>query len=649
VTEGRAGFRLKVLAGLVAVMFVALTTRLWFLQVLAYERSREAANQNAVRIVDVPAPRGRILDANGQVLVQNRRSLVVTVNRQEAGDHEEEIIFQLSKLLGLRPDELAARIDDPRYYVYQPVPVATDVQKRVALYIGEHASDLPGVDVARIPVRTYPNGSLAAHVLGYLGQISPDQLKDPSFAGYQAGDLVGVAGVEKVYEHYLRGSEGYVKYRVDSRGQNLGEIGHQDPVPGDDVQLTVDLRTQQLAEESLRLGMDAARGIADSTTGSLFQANAGAVVVMDPKNGDIVALASSPSFNPSTFVRPMTKEEYKQRFGHTENYPLLDRAIYGLYPPGSTYKPFIALSALHRGLASMTRGYSCPPTWEVPEDPQHHVFHNWSSANLGYMSLAKALWMSCDTIFYPFGYEYWRVYYPPPWADGIQGNDDQPAREPLQRDLMAAGFGRPTNVDLPGERAGRVPTAEWKRQTHRDNPQAFPEGDWFPGDFVNMSIGQGDTLVSPLQIAQAYSALMNGGHLCVPHVLDRVRTTDGKLVRAADPRCQRELPFTQQQLTYVRDSLSEVPRYGTAQYAFRGFPFSQVWIAGKTGTAQVANQQDYSWFAAMTSAQGKEYVIVALVEQGGHGSTTAAPIVRRIVEGLYGLPESGLLGDSGTD
>lgn len=214
---------------------------------------------------------------------------------------------------------------------------------------------------------------------------------------------------------------------------------------------------------------------------------------------------------------------------------------------------------------------------------------------------------------------------------------------------MGSGFGQLTNVDLPSEQPGRVPTAEWKREAHRANPAAFPQSGWYPGDFVNMSIGQGETLVTPLQIAQAYSALMNDGHICVPHVLDEVRTPAGVVVRPDRPRCTHRLPFSQQEIAYVRDALAQVPRVGTARAAFLGFPFSQVWIAGKTGTAQVNDKQDYSWFAAMTNAQGKEYVVVALVEQGGHGSTTAAPIVRRIVEGLYGLPQSGLLGGSATD
>jgi len=654
VTEGRAGFRLRVLAGLVVLMFAALTTRLWFLQVLASEKYRKDANNNQTRTVDVPAPRGRVYDGNGNILVDNRESYVLTVNRQMAGDHEEEIIFQLSKLLGVSPQELASRIEDPRYYVYSPVPVAVDVPLRVVYYVSEYAADFPGVDIARIPVRTYPDGSLAAHVLGYLGQIQPDQLEDPTFAGYEAGDLVGITGVEKVYEHDLVGTEGYVQYRVNSQGQNLGEIGRREPVNGNDVYLTIDVPTQQLTEESLALGMKAARGIVDAATGAYLKANAGAVVVMDPRTGAILALASSPTFDPSTFVKPLTNREYKRRFGHTHNYPLIDRAIYGQYPPGSAYKPFIALSALEQGLVNETQNYACPSTWTAPyneNDPRavQYPFHNWTTADLGYMTLARALWMSCDTVFYPIGYDYWAIYYPPPWDDGIAGNDNEPAKEPLQKDLMASGFGELTNVDLPFEQAGRVPTAEWKRESHQAHPLAFPGSRWYPGDFVNMSIGQGDTLVTPLQIAQAYSAIMNGGRICVPHVLEEVRTPGGRLVRRNRPRCTDRLPFSQQEIAYVRNALTQVPRVGTAAAAFVNFPFSQVWIAGKTGTAQVGNKQDYSWFAAMTNAQGKEYVVVALVEQGGHGSTTAAPIVRRIVEGLYGLPQSGFFGDSGTD
>jgi len=628
VTGDRAGLRLKVLAGLVAFMFAALTTRLWFLQVLASEAYQAEATQNYVRLVGLPAPRGRILDDTGTVLVENRRSLVVTVNRQAAGDDLEEVLYRLSKLLGVRVEELASRVEDPRYYVFQPVPVEVDAPKRVAFYIGEHSEELPGVEWLEVPVRVYPEGTLAAHVLGYLGQISPPQLEDPAFADYQPGDEVGKTGVEAQYEPFLRGTEGLVKLRVNSVGEILSQIGERPPQPGNDVVLTIDADAQRLAEESLSLGLQSAHGIFEGGTGRSLQATGGAVVVIDPTTGAIKALASSPTYDPALFVQSMSSNEYERRFGAARDYPLLNRAIQGLYPPGSAYKPFVLLSALHRGMVSTSDYYPCPPFWEVPEDPLEEVFHNWTSANLGSISLARALWDSCDTVFYPIGYDYWRRFYPP----------TDPPVEPLQRDLEAMGFGRPTNLDLPFEQDGRVPDAQWKAGVHKDNPEAFPDGRWFPGDFINMSIGQGDTLATPLQIAAAYAAIQNGGRMCVPHVFLRAQRPGGKAIRSWRPRCGRRLPATQAQIEYVRQALTQVPVQGTARSAFRGFPFSQVSLAGKTGTAEVFGRQDYSWFAAMTQVPGRQYVVVALVEQGGHGSETAAPIVRRVVEGLYGLP-----------
>lgn len=663
-TDPRASARLRVLAGIVALMFAALTTRLWFLQVLAAEQYRRQAAANAVRLVEVPARRGRILDARGHVLVGNRPSLVLTMNRQEAGDRTEEVLARLSELLGVPAAELGARLDDPRYYAFTPVPLAIDIPRRVYFYVAEHADEFPGVEVVERPVRVYPEGTLAAHVLGYLREISAEMLADPRFAAYRPGDLVGVAGVEAVYEFDLAGKDGVVKYRVDSAGRNLGEIGERPPVPGNDVQLTLDLRIQRLAEESLRAGMEAARSIYDPNTGRNLRANAGAVIVLDPRTGAVEAMASLPTYDPSLFTRPLSQEEYDRRFNAANTgYPLINRAIQAEYAPGSTYKPWIALSALTRRpeggapgqtIVSTTGSYPCPPSWTVPydrNDPNaiQYVFRNWTSANLGTMSLARALAVSCDTVFYPIGYEYWKLYYPPPNADGIPGNDDQPPREPLQHDLRAIGFGRPTGIDLPFEKDGRVPDAAWKAEIHREFPKLFPEGRWVPGDFILMTIGQGDTLVTPMQMAVAYGALANDGRICVPHLLDRVRRPDGPVVREYRPRCKRRLPFPASDIAYVREALTEVPRSGTAAGAFAGFPFDRVWVAGKTGTAQVFGRQDTSWFAAMTRAGGQEHVIVVVVEQGGHGSTTAAPIARTIIEGIYGLEQSELVGAAGTD
>ncbi|HYF11431.1 MAG TPA: penicillin-binding protein 2 [Actinomycetota bacterium] len=657
-TDGRAAVRLKILVFLVLAMFAALTTRLWFLQVLASEQFKDEATRNSVRIVEIPAPRGRILDASGEPLVISRHSNVLTVNRQEIGEDRERVITELSVLLDVPAAELGARLDDSTAFEFTPVPIAANVPERVIAYVEERKGDFPGVSYVEQPVRVYPLGSAAAHILGYLGEITEEKLEDPAFAGYEPGDHVGVAGIEAAYEHHLIGTPGLEKFVVNSLGDPLERIGSRDPEPGADVYLTIDADTQRLAEDALKGGIKNARGILDDT--GYLKADAGAVLVMNPDTGGIEAMVSYPGFEPSLFVRGMSNREFERRFGETKGNPLLNRAIQGEYPPGSTYKPFIALSALStpfegegpkNTIAQLDRSYGCPPSYIAPfdeDDPNatQYAFGNWTTANLGFMNLATALAKSCDTVFYPMGYEFWRILYPYAGEDGEQGTEDDVLREPLQDDLAKIGFGQFTNIDLPFEKDGRVPDAAWKREIHEANPTAFPYGEWVPGDFINMSIGQGDTLVTPLQLAVAYSGLMSAeGRLCVPHLLDRVvdPTTDPEptLERRYRPQCRDRLPFTPEEIAYVRNALQGTLRPGgTAAGAFVGFPFDRVWAAGKTGTAEVDPKQDFSWFAAMVEAQGERHVVVALVEQGGHGSETAAPIARRIIEGLYGLPYS---------
>ncbi|MGZ8604301.1 MAG: penicillin-binding protein 2, partial [Actinomycetota bacterium] len=642
------------LAFLVLAMFAALTTRLWFLQVLAAEQYKQDAANNSVRLVEIPAQRGRILDSAGEELVSNRLSLVLTINRQEVGEAEEEILYRLSQLLDVPAAELGARLDDPRYFSFSPIPVAIDVPYKVVAYVREHPRDFRGVDVLELPVRSYPLGTAAAHILGYLGQVSQEKLDSPEFADYRAGDLVGVAGVEAVYEQELVGTSGLEKFQVNSLGENLRQLGRQEPVPGNDVHLTLDADTQRLAEESLRIGMQHARTVFDEFSQKHLLADAGAVIVMDPDDGGIEAMASLPGFNPGLFTRSMSRHEYQRRFGEGKGSPLVNRAIAGQYPAGSTYKPFIALSGLQRGRSSMTQTYGCPGTWIAPfneDDPNaiQYGFDNWTPANLGFMSLSRALAVSCDTIFYPLGYSYWDDYF----INSDEAARDVESKELLQQDLETLGFGSLTNVDLPGEEEARVPTSAWKQEFHERNPQAFPEGEWFPGDLILMSIGQGDTLVTPLQLAAAYATLMNDGRECTPHLLARVvDPASGEEVRRYRPNCRQVRAFDPAFVSYVREALDGTVRGdGTAAGAFAGFPFTQVSVAGKTGTAEVKGippKQDFSWFAAMVEAQGERHVVVVLVEQGGHGSTTAAPIARRIIEGMFGLEYSSVgLGDAG--
>jgi penicillin-binding protein 2 len=624
-TEGRIGVRLKVLATLCAFMFAALGVRLWFLQVLNAQAARKSAEQNGIRLVPVPAPRGRILDRNGNVLVDNRLSLVVTVNRQELGDHEDSVLFRLSKVLHTPVADLLSRLNDTRYYPYTPIPVAFDVSKRVWFYLGEHARQFPGVNVQQLTVRRYPNGDMAAHLLGYAGQISAEQLKDPRFRGYDQQDVVGKSGVEETYERYLQGHEGEEKLLVNSTGKTLRQIGLERPVPGDDLVLSIDANVQKLAEDSLHLGVQAARNAG-------LPADAGAVIVEDPNTGQIVAMASYPTFDPSFFVRGFTNAEYEAAFLRSDRHqPLFDRAIQATYPAGSTFKPFVALSALRRGIAAENGYYSCPASYEVPGDTSHTVFENWAyPESFGTISLPRALVISCDTVFYQFGYQYWRDY-----RDANEG-------DLLQNDLRSFGFGRITGIDVPSENSGVIPDPKWKDEHFKPTAEDPYANVWKPGDLVNMSIGQGNVAVTPLQMATAYSAIANGGTVYRPHVGLRIQRPDGKVVRTIEPRVEGHLPFGKQQLFFIRQTLQGVVSdpSGTAAYAFRGFPFGQVSVAGKTGTAEVSPFVPYSWFAAMAPVDHPKYVVVALVEQGGHGSQTAAPVVRRILEGLFRLPLS---------
>jgi penicillin-binding protein 2 len=405
--------------------------------------------------------------------------------------------------------------------------------------------------------------------------------------------------------------------------------------------LAVDAKIQRLAERSLVLGEQAARHTLDTDTGRYFRADAGAVVVMNPKNGQVLAMASNPSYNPVISTNGFSTREWRSLNNPARHNPLFNRPIQAQYPPGSTFKPFVALAALHHGIASQYGSYDCPSSFKVPGDTSGTVFQNWDPVSIGYISLSQALNISCDTVFYNFGYRFWLDYaHSGPGTSAGALNRWQGRKNELQDDLRRFGFGHATGVDVPYEQPGRIPDGRWKATVHRQDPQAFPYPLWLPGDSINMSIGQGDTLVTPLQLATAYSAIANGGKVYVPHVAEEVERPNGHIVRRIKPKVADRLPFTKSDLQFVRTALTNVPETGTAAVAFQGFPFSRVPVAGKTGSAEVKPFQTYSWFAAMAPAYDPQYVVVCIVEQGGHGSTTAAPVVRRILERLFHLPST---------
>ena len=634
----RTGSRLKVLALLVVVMFIALTTRLWFLQVLAYQDNSEKAKDNGLRRVPVEAIRGRILDSRGRPLVDNRQSLEVQVTLtqlQESGQ-EAETVHRLATLLRVPPKKIYQRLQDPQYYSYQPKPVAVFVDKKVAWAIAEHPKDYRGVQIVETSVRNYPEKSLAAQSLGWVGQIDASQLSDPAYSKYGPTDTVGRSGLEREYEKWLRGREGSLTYLVNSDGEVLRKLDERPAVSGDDLVLGIDTRIQRAAEEELYNGIINARGHFDENSGRNLVANAGAVVVMRPDDGGVVALASWPSFRPSWFVPGPTDQQRAYLFKSADA-PTLNRATQVTYAPGSTFKPFVALSAMKEGLASENGYYPCPSDYHAATDPDGRPFSNWAPSG-GSISITKALQVSCDTVFYAWGDQFWQRY-----RDDFAGSNNLP----FQRDLRQWGFGRPTGIDLPSESTGLVPDPAWKEAYAAQHPDLFlpDQRAWLPADSILLSIGSGSTLVTPIELATAYSAIANGGKMCRPHLVDRIVGADGQAMHRVGGRCIKSLPYSAAQLSYIRHALSQVTvGDGTAARVFDGFPLAQVPVAGKTGTAERGSKefQDTSWFVALVGpTEHPDYVVAVMVEQGGFGAETAAPIARRVIERMYHLGTSG--------
>jgi penicillin-binding protein 2 len=613
----RAGSRLKILAFVVAFMFVALSTRLWFLQVLAGPQHERDARDNSLRTVATDALRGDIVDRDGRRLVHNRISLQVRINRDELGDEAEATLAHLSEILGIPARELGEKLGTTEYYSYQPVPVAEFVAEEVFFKVREEPEKYRGVEVVEQSVRHYPNGPLGAHLVGWVAQISAEQIDDPRFADYGPSDLVGRAGIEATYERWLRGEPGEERFLVNSDQEVLREFEPKPPEPGHDVRLSLDLDVQRIVEDELAAGIQRARTVFDESSGRNLAASAGAVVVLDPKTGGIVAMASWPTFRPAWFVRGLTEAQHVHLFD-SELAPMLNRATQITYGPGSTFKPFVALAAVKEGVASLGGYYDCPAEYVHPGDESGTIFHNWDGQSGGTLSILQGLKVSCDTQYYK-------------WGSDFYFQDARSNKQELQRRMKQWGFGRPSGVDLPAEAAGTVPD----RTYVTENRERYPDG-WIPGIDILLAIGAGEMKATPLQVAQAYAAIASG-KLCRPHLVTRIEGGQKDVTKRIGGKC-RDLPYSESELDYIRDALRGVTAEGTASSVFAPCSLD---VSGKTGTAERPPFQDTSWFAGIVPSERPEYVVVATVEQGGFGAETAAPIVRNIMSRIYRTPCQG--------
>ncbi len=626
--------RVSIVGVVVLALFSALFARLWYLQVAAGSSYAAAAQTNRVRIVPQPPPRGRILDDKGRVLVDNRVANAITVDRKLDPKRRALVVGRLAELLGVPVATIQKRLDDPRVSPYTPVPVAVGVPVDTLAYVSEHKPDFPGVNAEPLAARHYPYGPLIAHALGYVGEISADELRSRPRSNYELGDAIGKAGVEQAFESELRGRPGLAKLEIDSRGRVFRSLGTEKPEPGHDVQLTLDLDVQKLAEDSLAQGMAAAQGVQDTAVKDRyekFKAPAGAAVVLDARDGSVVAMASNPSFDPSEFADGIPSERFQQLNDPANHFPLINRVIQGQYAPGSTFKLVTALAGLASGTLTPNTTVDDTGVYKISDG----VFKNAGGFAYGRVALPRAITVSSDVYFYTLGGNLWR----------LERRGD-PTGDAIQQMARSLGFGRPTGVALPGELKGRVPDAAWKKLAHQQRPDAFPFADWEPGDNVHLAVGQGDLVVTPLQLASAYLTFADNGTMFTPRLASQVLDANGQKVRDLPPLPAGQVPISDEGHGAILAGLkgAVADPNGTASAVFVGFPLADVSVAGKTGTAEVVGKQDTSLFVGITPAEADpgrpRYVVLAVVEEGGFGAETAAPIVRRIIEGLSGLPLS---------
>ena len=675
----RQGFRLYIV-GIVAVCLVAaLVARLWYLQVLESEELQTAAAANILRVVYTEAPRGRIFDATGRILVDNQVVQVVTIDRltfRAALDESEqrdallelaEIVTRSGRLTKVR--HIEERLASREFGPFDKVPVAVDINPDLLVYLGERPDLFPGVSVEERTVRSYPYGEVAAHLLGYVGPLTESEYRtlsaqvdpsDPDAKTYQPGDEIGKSGVERIFESELRGVPGVRVFEVN-RLDEIVKVHHdraRQPMPGNDVHLTIDLDLQSLVERQLRRGLDEARNQPppEDPGAPRFVASAGAAVALDPRDGSVLAMASFPTFDPREFVNGISQRLFNDLTAEENFSPILNRSIQGLYAPGSTFKVVTAYAALTQGVIADTGAaltgvdefYRDTGTYRYPfclEESDTCVFESPYCCERG-VDLRDAITVSSDTYFYRLGGEgFFRR--PSPLDEGIQETAE------------AFGLGSHTGIPLPHERAGIVPDREYYDYQFEQGVFLRSGAQWFAGDTINLAIGQGNLLATPLQMANLYAVLASEGKVHQPNIATKITDRNGQVLEEFGPRLVRELEWSAEVSGPLLDGLNGVTAYnlpsptnddvllrGTAYEAFNlpgsggvDFPLNAWPVAGKTGTAEKLGKADFAWFAAFGPASWPERgfrhtpeVVVAMVlEEAGFGGEVAAPAVARIL------------------
>jgi penicillin-binding protein 2 len=651
--------RLLVLYVVAAAMLISLGGRLWYLQVMNNTAFTKLAAANQTRDVIVPAVRGQILDDLGNRLVTNQTALVVSVDMMDLSQQPggaAPVLRRLATLLGMSDEQLTEKtrlctktVSQPCWdgSPYQPIPVDQDVSDQVALQVMEEQKEFPDVTAQVQPVVDYPepDGADPAQVLGYLQPATQQEVTSEHLpqTGFSGEDLVGQAGLEAQYDSQLRGQVGTQVVSVNAAGDVTGTVSEKAPVNGDDLVTSLNAPLQADVQNVLAGAIAKSRAEGNDS-------DQGAAIVMTT-TGRVVAMASYPDYNPSVWTNGISEQEFKNLFGTSDGEPVINWTTQGEYAPGSTFKVTSTAAAVADGYP-LDGLYDCPASVSVGSQ----TFKNDGEPNLGDMTFAEALIQSCDTVYYNLGI-------------GMYNNDDPSAnRQPspnapvqkMQKMELDWGFGQDTGIDLAAESTGTIPTRQWLYYLWKDNAHTGQDWckngrqygsyvqqiewqdcqsgwQWEPGQAAIAAIGQGYVTVTPVQLADAYVALANGGTLYSPRIGEALVSSSGQVVQKIDPPVIRHLPVSSYSLSYIRSALAGVVTQGTAAGAFGGFPLNEVCVAGKTGTAQNFGANATSVFASFAPCNNPKYVVIVMVPGAGYGADVAAPAVRTIWDDIYGL------------
>ena len=658
--------RVAMLGVLAFALFAIIFFRLWYLQVLSGDQYLQQARDNRVRELRVQAPRGAVVDRNGRPIVENRVATVVQIHPEQLPAAERDAaaawgqrmtaralrpkgrkgppvriprvatpqlaarFARLARVLRMSPRTIQERVVRSLALVpYSSVTVRTDVPASMRDHLLERRHHFPGIDVSKVYLRRYPHHSLAAQLVGTVGEISPQELRLDRFRGVRPGTVIGKEGIERAYDRYLRGVDGAERITVDALGRPKGQAQARDPVAGRTLRTSLDLDLQRTGEAVMSKVIAAGPG------------TAGAFVALDPTDGQVLALGSEPDYDPAVLSRPVSQRRYDELFGEGAGSPRYNRAIGGLYPTGSTFKAITALAALEQGIITPVTPISDPGCIGIGAANQQ--FCNAGKVANGSIALPRAIQVSSDVFFYTLGRD----------LNPIPG-------QPLQRWAHALGLGRRTGIDLPSEVSGNVPDREWRARVGRAEARCRKRHDvpscgisdmrpWTVGDNVNLAVGQGDLQATPLQMGVAYAAIANGGKVVRPHLGVAVEDANGRELQRIDPGAARRVRFHPANRAAIMTGLHlSTVGDGTSADVFKGWNQGAFPVYGKTGTAERPGHGDQSWYVAYVPHARRPIVVAVTVEDGGFGAEAAAPIARVILGQWYGQRKTFIAGRSRT-